>query len=184
MPSRRQRYRGHSAVPPPADALRGWSLRPAEPADATAIAVHRATMFAEMGWLAVSAQARLQAASEPYLRDAIASGEYVGWLAHATGEPRHVVGGAGLQRRPLLPRPNEDGSDVLQGLEGLIMNVYIEPTWRRRGIAEAMMREILAWAPAHGIVRVSLHASDAGRPLYERMGFLATNEMRFREPSG
>jgi len=141
-------------------------------------------MFAEMGWLAVSAQARLQAASEPYLRDAIASGEYVGWLAHATGEPRHVVGGAGLQRRPLLPRPNEDGSDVLQGLEGLIMNVYIEPTWRRRGIAEAMMREILAWAPAHGIVRVSLHASDAGRPLYERMGFLATNEMRFREPSG
>ena len=46
------------------------------------------------------------------------------------------------------------------------------------------MREILAWAPAHGIVRVSLHASDAGRPLYERMGFLATNEMRFREPSG
>ena len=169
---------------PAAEMPLGWSLRPAEPADASTIAVHRATMFAEMGWLVVSAQARFQAASEPYLRDAIASGEYVAWLAHATGEPRHVVGGAGLQRRPLLPRPNEDGSDVVQGLEGLIMNVYIEPTWRRRGIAEAMMREILAWAPAHGIVRVSLHASDAGRPLYERLGFLPTNEMRFREPSG
>ena len=170
--------------PPRAERPRDWSLRPALPADASTIAVHRATMFVEMGWLAGPARARLEAASEPYLRDAIASGEYVGWLAHAMGEPAHVVGGAGLQRRPLLPRPSEDGSDIIQGLEGLIMNVYIEPTWRRHGIAEAMMREILAWAPAHGIVRVSLHASDAGRPLYQRLGFLATNEMRFREPSG
>jgi hypothetical protein len=38
---------------PAADTPRGWSLRLAQPADATAIAVHRATMFAEMGWLAV-----------------------------------------------------------------------------------------------------------------------------------
>jgi len=141
-------------------------------------------MFQDMGQVPAHLFDRFVANCEQRLRAMFETNEYVGWLAHATGEPRHVVGGAGLQRRPLLPRPNEDGSDVLQGLEGLIMNVYIEPTWRRRGIAEAMMREILAWAPAHGIVRVSLHASDAGRPLYERMGFLATNEMRFREPSG
>jgi GNAT superfamily N-acetyltransferase len=161
-----------------------WSLRQAQPTDAATIARHRALLFVEMGWLAEAAHARMLETAEPYLARALPSGEYAGWLAHVAGEPQRVIGGAGLQRRPLLPRPNEDGSDVIEGLEGLVMNVYIEPGWRRLGIAEAMMREILAWAPGQGIVRVSLHASDAGRPLYERMGFIATNEMRFPQATG
>ncbi len=31
---------------------------------------------------------------------------------------------------------------------------------------------------ARGLKRVMLHASDAGRPLYESLGFRQTNEMR------
>ena len=38
---------------------------------------------------------------------------------------------------------------------------------------------MLAWARAERLDRLVLHASDAGRPLYERLGFAATNEMRF-----
>jgi hypothetical protein len=41
------------------------------------------------------------------------------------------------------------------------------------------MRHVLAWCRTRGLVRVVLHASASGRPLYEKLGFVATNEMRY-----
>jgi hypothetical protein len=35
------------------------------------------------------------------------------------------------------------------------------------------------WSREQGFDRVVLHASDAGRPLYEKIGFKPTNEMRW-----
>ena len=40
------------------------------------------------------------------------------------------------------------------------------------------MRELVDWCRAQGFDCVCLHASDAGRPLYEQLGFQPTNEMR------
>ena len=157
-----------------------WSLRLATPSDATLIAEHRVRMFREMGELAGDGEPRLRAATEAYVRGALASGEYVGWLAHESDAPERIVAGAGVQRRPLLPRPTDDHAGVLLGAEGLILNVWVEPAWRRQGIADAMLNAIMAWAPGAGIVRLSLHASRAGRPLYERLGFAPTTEMRLR----
>jgi len=37
---------------------------------------------------------------------------------------------------------------------------------------------MLEWCREAGYKNVSLHASDEGRPLYESMGFVPTNEMR------
>ncbi len=61
-----------------------------------------------------------------------------------------------------------------------MLNVFTEPAWRRRGLAELLMRHILDWARQERLDRLVLHASDDGRPLYERLGFAATNEMRYR----
>jgi hypothetical protein len=41
------------------------------------------------------------------------------------------------------------------------------------------MRHVLEWARAQRLDRLVLHASAEGRALYERLGFVATNEMRF-----
>jgi GNAT superfamily N-acetyltransferase len=90
-----------------------------------------------------------------------------------------VIGGAGVQIRSLLPRPDQSGRKLLRGIEGSIMNVFVEPEWRRRGIARTLMEEVLAWARTTGIVSLVLHASEDGRALYESMGFVPTNEMRF-----
>jgi predicted N-acetyltransferase YhbS len=57
-----------------------------------------------------------------------------------------------------------------------VLNVYVEPEWRR-GVAETLMRVQLDAVAERGIRRVVLHASDDGRPLYERLGFVQTNEM-------
>jgi hypothetical protein len=40
------------------------------------------------------------------------------------------------------------------------------------------MDALIKWCRAEGFGSVSLHASPFGRPLYEQMGFLPTNEMR------
>jgi GNAT superfamily N-acetyltransferase len=67
----------------------------------------------------------------------------------------------------------------LLGREGLVLNVYVERAWRRRGVARRLMQEIFAWASEAGIVRIVLHASADGRALYEALGFVDTNEMRY-----
>jgi predicted N-acetyltransferase YhbS len=50
--------------------------------------------------------------------------------------------------------------------------VATEPGQQRRGFADATMRRALEDAArAHGEIPTVLHASDAGRPVYERMGY-------------
>ena len=62
----------------------------------------------------------------------------------------------------------------------MILNVYTEPEFRKRGIARQVMVTILKWLKQRGFRGVNLHASAEGRPLYEELGFEATNEMRLR----
>jgi GNAT superfamily N-acetyltransferase len=90
-----------------------------------------------------------------------------------------VVAGAGVLVRTLLPRPDTDKRTLLAGREALVMNVYVAPEFRRRGLARHLMETILEWARGAGIPRMVLHASGEGRPLYESMGFVPTNEMRY-----
>jgi predicted acetyltransferase len=50
--------------------------------------------------------------------------------------------------------------------------VATDPAHRRRGYADAAMRRALEIAAdRHGDVLTVLHATDAGRPVYERMGY-------------
>ena len=59
-----------------------------------------------------------------------------------------------------------------------ILNMYIEPRVRRCGVVRELMKAMTEWCRSEGYGSVSLHASEAGRPLYESMGFQPTNEMR------
>ncbi len=154
-------------------------IRRAVPDDAPVLARHRASMFHDMGSVAESAVVPLRDASEPLLRDWLCAGDYAGWIAAPAAEPSRIVAGAGVHLRPLLPRPDDDGERLLSGREGIVLNVFVEPSHRRQGIARRLMEAILAWAPSAGIVRLVLHASKDGRPLYEAMGFAPTNELRY-----
>ena len=66
----------------------------------------------------------------------------------------------------------------LEGKRAMIFNMYAAPGSRRRGIARQIAEALLRIAAQRGIPVVTLHASDEGRPLYERLGFQRTNEMR------
>jgi len=138
-------------------------------------------MFRDMGAIQPELEESLRQTSAAYFASAIPAGEYVGWIAYARDSSEPIAGG-GVQLRSLLPRPNATGDGVLLGREGLVLNVYTEPGWRRRGIARQLMDAIIAWAADAGVVRLVLSASPAGRSLYEQIGFVATREMSYTGP--
>jgi len=156
-------------------------VRLATDGDAPVVARHRVAMFRDMGTLPAEQGPPLERAAEAYFRRAIPAGSYVGWLATPEGKPAEVVAGAGIQIREAIPRLRLDRTAVDPGPQGLIVNVYTEPAWRRRGLAERLMREVLRWTRERGIHNVVLHASVDGRPLYEKLGFRQTNEMRYED---
>jgi predicted GNAT family N-acyltransferase len=47
-------------------------------------------------------------------------------------------------------------------------------------LARALMAAMLEWCKRERIAKVVLHASQDGRPLYESLGFVQTNEMRWQ----
>jgi len=58
-----------------------------------------------------------------------------------------------------------------------ILNMYTEPAFRRQGSARQILETVIVWCRDEGFRSVYLHASGAGRPLYELLGF-EPNEMR------
>jgi ribosomal protein S18 acetylase RimI-like enzyme len=159
-----------------------FRVREATAGDIPLLAGHRAAMFRDMGQLPGDQEAAIVGATAAYLRGALPRGEYLGWVAESALSPSEPIGGAGVQLRPILPRPRPSSDGIELGPEAIVLNVYVEPAWRRRGVAEALMRALLRALAERGIRRIVLHASDDGRRLYERMGFVPTNEMRLEDP--
>lgn len=139
--------------------------------DAGIIVHHRRLMFEEMGFEDPGPNDEMDATSLATLLTAIPSGEYRAWLAEdASGA---VIAGAGLTVVRLLGKPFNPS-----GAYAYLMSLYVEPPFRRRGIARALMRTMIDWARNSGLAEVKLHASLAGRSMYEGLGFEPTNEMR------
>lgn len=156
-------------------------IRRASIEDAAVIARHRARMFQDMGEISDELFDNFLEASQAWTEDALANGEYLGWLAAPRDHSDVVVAGAGLQLRQVPPspsRPSRDGK-FARGRHAIVVNVFTEPEWRKRGAANLLMGEILAWAREEKLDQLVLHASDQARSLYEKMGFIATNEMRW-----
>ena len=156
-------------------------IRRATIADAPVVAWHRARMFQDMGEISAEAFDDFVVASKAWTERALASGEYVGWLGSPKDQPDLIAGGAGVQLRQVAPhpcRPPRAGA-FAKGRHAIVLNVFTEPEWRRRGLAKLLMEEILRWSRDAKLDRLVLHASKDGRSLYERLGFELTNEMRY-----
>ena len=141
--------------------------------DLAAILHHRRAMFEDMGYKDATALDAMDAGSRPFFAQALAEGWYRGWLAQSGGG--EVVAGGGILILPWPANPRD-----AQTRRPMIVNVYTEPAYRRRGLARRLMVAMLEWAHREGYGTVSLHASDFGRSLYESLGFQATNEMRLQ----
>ena len=127
-------------------------------------------MFADMGYGEEAQREAMSISARPFIKSALEDGSYRGWLVE--DQDRVVAGGGvaivGFQPTPFDPSPRR----------AWILNMYTEPPYRRRGLATELMRTMIGWCREQGLKSVALHASNAGRPLYEQLGFRPTNELR------
>lgn len=68
--------------------------------------------------------------------------------------------------------------DCPNGTRAYIMNMYTRKAYRQRGIASSLLLKLIEDARNFGADFIALEATDMGRPLYEKHGFvLSENEM-------
>ncbi|MDD5766275.1 MAG: GNAT family N-acetyltransferase [Candidatus Marinimicrobia bacterium] len=145
-------------------------IREATVSDLETIIRHRRCMFSEMGFTEKAALDAMAATSAPFIQAGLENGSYRGWLSETANS---VVAGGGIVIAGFPSSPHDP-----QSRRAWILNVYTEPEYRQRGLAKSLMEIMINWCREQGFGSVSLHASDAGRHLYESMGFKPTNEMR------
>ncbi|OCJ07444.1 GNAT family acetyltransferase [Rhizobium sp. AC27/96] len=144
-------------------------LRPVLSTDLDLICRHREAMFAEAGRDAQDIAAMgpsFRDWLEPRLRD----GRYFGFIADQDGRS---VGGIGLMLIEWPPHPSHPNHDS----RGYVLNVFVDREQRGQGIARMLMDAADREFRRRGIPYVVLHATKAGRPLYERTGWAQTSEM-------
>ena len=108
--------------------------------------------------------------SEAYYRDALSDATHTAILAF---DGDALVGAGGVSYYRVMPTFHNP-----TGRCAYIMNMYVRPAYRRRGIATAMLDLLVADARRHGAGRIGLEATNMGRPLYEKYGFIrAEGEM-------
>jgi GNAT superfamily N-acetyltransferase len=127
-------------------------------------------MWAEMGRGEGATLDLMETAATEYFTKAVPDGSYRGFLAVNSGV---IVGGGGIA---VSAWPGVVGQR--EPRRAMILNLYVEREHRRRGVASALMAAMIAWCRANGFSSVALHASEDGRPLYEKLGFKPTDEMR------
>ena len=145
----------------------GYPVRRATLADTATIAWHRRAMFEDIG--AAQNLDRVERAFAEWLPSRLDQ-TYFHWLAEHGGQP---IGSAGVLLLDWPPSPRDP-----RGGLGFIYTVYVEPAHRRRGVARGMLEVLHQWARERDLGALALHASEDGRPLYETLGYLPTNEMR------
>ena len=62
------------------------------------------------------------------------------------------------------------------GKRAHLMNVYTHINYRRQGVARKLVEMLIDEAKGKGVTEISLDATYLGRPLYEKLGFSASNE--------
>lgn len=65
-----------------------------------------------------------------------------------------------------------------------LMNVHTRADYRRRGISKKMVEILIEEAKENGVTEISLDATKMGRPLYEVLGFQASDSCMGMELNG
>ena len=144
-------------------------VRPVLPSDIDVICRHREEMFREAG----SPEANLKAMADPFrtwLAARLNEETYFGFLAEDDNQPIGAIGLMVLDWPPHPLHPKEDR-------RGYVLNLYVEPPYRGRGIARDLMRLSDAEFARRGLTYAVLHATAAGRRVYEQIGWASTTEM-------
>jgi ribosomal protein S18 acetylase RimI-like enzyme len=106
---------------------------------------------------------RLEQSNRAYYEQALSNGEHIACFALVDDE---IAGCGGICLQREMPSP-----DNPSGLCGYLMNVYTRPQFRQRGIGAAIVSWLVEQGRQAGAEKIYLETTEAGRPLYEKLGF-------------
>lgn len=106
--------------------------------------------------------------SYEYYKTALESGEHIAYLVY---DGEEFVGAGGVSFYQVMPTYHNSS-----GRKAYIMNMYTSPEYRRKGIAFKTLDLLVNAAKEKGVYQISLEATEAGRPLYEKYGFVAMKD--------
>ena len=149
------------------------STRTATPEDAALVAYFREAMLRGMGHGDAATLDAMSRGFTTWVEERLKNGVYLGWITEDEGRP---VASAGLFLMDWPPHP----LDPKGATRGYLLNVYVDPAYRRRRLAKELTRMAMDECAKRGVAMMTLHASDAGRPVYEGLGFTPGNEMQRR----
>ena len=144
-------------------------IRPADDADIDHVATWRLAFLADHRDVEPSELGgAFAAATRAFVDEHQRAGDLRAWLAE--DDDGTTVGVVSLLVRPVPPRP-----DALATNEGYVLNLYVSAHHRRRGIGQLLLDSCLDHARDHRFRRLVLHATEDGRPMYERAGFIRSD---------
>lgn len=102
--------------------------------------------------------------SYAYYKRALEMGEHIAYLVY---DNEKFVGAGGVSFYQVMPTYHNP-----TGKKAYIMNMYTAPEYRRQGIAFHTLDLLVKVAKEQGVSQIALEATDMGRPLYEKYGFV------------
>lgn len=106
--------------------------------------------------------------SYSYYQKALYEGSHIAYLIF---DGNRFVGAGGVSFFQVMPTYHNPS-----GNKAYIMNMYTNPEYRRKGIAYKTLGMLIKDTKSKGITAISLEATDMGRPLYEKYGFVKMND--------
>lgn len=93
------------------------------------------------------------------------------WVIRKNG---NIVASGAISTASMVPLPDDSSYKV-----GYLHSIFTENKYRKQGFAEMLVNKALEYCKSKNITRVSLNTSEAGRSIYEKIGFrLSDNTMR------
>lgn len=113
---------------------------------------------------------KVEKESYAYYKKALENGEHIAYLVYDNGK---FIGAGGISFYQVMPTYHNP-----TGKKAYIMNMYTAPEYRRQGIALHTLDLLVKEAKEQGVLQIALEATDIGRSLYKRYGFVKMeNEM-------
>ena len=102
--------------------------------------------------------------SYEYYKRTLENGEHIAYLVY---DNEIFIGAGGVSFYQVMPTYHNP-----TGKKAYIMNMYTASEYRRQGIAFHTLDLLVKDARKQGISQITLEATEMGRPLYERYGFV------------
>ncbi len=148
-------------------------IREATVQDIPELAVHHGKMFAEI-WeqkgetITADCIREMENAYSKKLEEQIPARNCKAWVVEA-GD--HIVASGAVSIASFVPVPMDLNHQV-----AYLHSIYTEKEFRGRQFAQGIVQKALHYCKENEIKRVILNTSDAGRPIYLKLGFTSASE--------